>query len=78
MMVFTSTQQEVDEQWGLYEGWVRLASCTQEQRRRHASPIPSTAPHTPSRRLVDRWLCHAQLSSRSQPVKSARLQDRKA
>ena len=22
MMVFTSTQQEVDEQWGLYEGWV--------------------------------------------------------
>ena len=24
MMVFTSTQQEIDEQWGLYESWAPL------------------------------------------------------
>ena len=43
MMVFTSTQQEVDEQWGLYEGWVRLASCTLERWQWHTSPISGRA-----------------------------------
>ena len=76
MMVFTSTQQEVDEQWGLYEGWARLASCTPRHYWRGAYITHSQ--HRPSRRLVDCCPTHAQLSSKSQPVDNARLQDHTA